>query len=66
VPLWRRTMEPHREVARLFPFYVAAAEAEAQSVPRESIMYYCDVVAQRMVAGDAELDAATHIMPNFQ
>lgn len=47
------------EVAMLFPLYVAETEAEARSVPRESIMHYFDVVARRMTTGDAELDAAT-------
>jgi alkanesulfonate monooxygenase SsuD/methylene tetrahydromethanopterin reductase-like flavin-dependent oxidoreductase (luciferase family) len=47
------------EVALLFPLYVAESEAEAQSVPRESIMHYFDVLGRRMVAGDADLDAAT-------
>ena len=47
------------EVALLFPLYVAEAEAEAQTVPRQSIMHYFDVLSRRMVAGDADLDAAT-------
>ncbi len=47
------------EVALLFPLYVAASEAEAQRVPRESIMHYFEVLARRTVAGDADLDAAT-------
>jgi len=47
-------------VALLFPLYVAATEVEAQSVPRDSIMHYFDVVARRMMAGDAEPDATTH------
>lgn len=47
------------EIAMLFPVYVAETEEEAQRVPRESIMHYFDVVASRMTAGDAELDAAT-------
>jgi alkanesulfonate monooxygenase SsuD/methylene tetrahydromethanopterin reductase-like flavin-dependent oxidoreductase (luciferase family) len=52
----RRTGE---EIALLFPLYVAETEAEAQMVPRESIMHYFEVLARRMVAGDADLDAAT-------
>ena len=52
----RRTGE---EVAMLFPLYVAETEAEARSVPRESIMHYFDVVARRMTAGDVEPDPAT-------
>lgn len=47
------------EVALLFPVYVAETEAEAQTVPRESIMHYFDVLGRRMVAGDGDLDAAT-------
>jgi alkanesulfonate monooxygenase SsuD/methylene tetrahydromethanopterin reductase-like flavin-dependent oxidoreductase (luciferase family) len=47
------------EIALLFPLYVADTEAEAQSVPRASIMHYFEVLAQRVVAGDAALDAAT-------
>jgi alkanesulfonate monooxygenase SsuD/methylene tetrahydromethanopterin reductase-like flavin-dependent oxidoreductase (luciferase family) len=47
------------EIALLFPLYVAETEAEARMVPRESIMHYFDVLARRMVAGDADLDAAT-------
>jgi alkanesulfonate monooxygenase SsuD/methylene tetrahydromethanopterin reductase-like flavin-dependent oxidoreductase (luciferase family) len=47
------------EVALLFPLYVAETEAEAQTVPRRSIMHYFDVLSRRMVAGDADLDAAT-------
>lgn len=47
------------EIALLFPLYVAATEEEAQTVPRESIMHYFAVLARRMVAGDAALDAAT-------
>lgn len=47
------------EVALLFPLYVAATEAEASQVPRASIMHYFQVLAQRMVAGDADLDSAT-------
>jgi alkanesulfonate monooxygenase SsuD/methylene tetrahydromethanopterin reductase-like flavin-dependent oxidoreductase (luciferase family) len=47
------------EVALLFPLYVAATEAEAQSIPRDSIMHYFEVLAQRVVEGDAALDAAT-------
>jgi alkanesulfonate monooxygenase SsuD/methylene tetrahydromethanopterin reductase-like flavin-dependent oxidoreductase (luciferase family) len=47
------------EVALLFPLYVATTEAEAQSVPRDSIMHYFEVLAQRVVEGDAALDAAT-------
>lgn len=47
------------EVAMLFPLYVAETEEEARRVPRESIMHYFDVVARRMTAGDAELDAVT-------
>ena len=43
----------------LFPLYVAETEAEAQTVPRDSVMHYFDVLGQRMVAGDSELDAAT-------
>jgi len=52
----RRTGE---EIALLFPLYVADTEAEAQTVPRESIMHYFDVLGRRMVAGDADLDATT-------
>jgi alkanesulfonate monooxygenase SsuD/methylene tetrahydromethanopterin reductase-like flavin-dependent oxidoreductase (luciferase family) len=47
------------EVALLFPLYVAETEVEAQTVPRESIMHYFDVLGRRMVAGDSDLDAAT-------
>ena len=47
------------EVALLFPLYVATTEAEAQSVPRDSLMHYFEVVARRVVEGDAALDAAT-------
>ena len=47
------------EVALLFPLYVAETEAEAQQVPRDSIMHYFEVLSRRIVAGDAELDAAT-------
>ena len=47
------------EIAMLFPVYVAETEEEARSVPRDSIMHYFEVVARRMTAGDAELDAAT-------
>ena len=47
------------EVALLFPLYVATTEAEAQSIPRDSIMHYFEVLAQRVVEGDAALDAAT-------
>ena len=47
------------EVALLFPLYVAATEAEAQHVPRASLMHYFEVLSRRMVAGDADLDAAT-------
>ena len=47
------------EIALLFPLYVAETQAEARMVPRESIMHYFDVLARRMVAGDADLDAAT-------
>lgn len=47
------------EVAMLFPLYVAATEAEAQRVPRDSIMHYFDVVARRAVTRDEALDAAT-------
>jgi alkanesulfonate monooxygenase SsuD/methylene tetrahydromethanopterin reductase-like flavin-dependent oxidoreductase (luciferase family) len=47
------------EVALLFPLYVAATEAEAQTVPRQSIMHYFEVLGRRMVAGDADMDAAT-------
>jgi alkanesulfonate monooxygenase SsuD/methylene tetrahydromethanopterin reductase-like flavin-dependent oxidoreductase (luciferase family) len=47
------------EVALLFPLYVAETEAEARTVPRESILHYFDVLGRRMVAGDADLDAAT-------
>src|SRR6266850_2893366 len=47
------------EVALLFPLYVAETEAEAQTVPRQSIMHYFDALSRRMVAGDADLDAAT-------
>ena len=47
------------EVALLFPLYVAATEAEAQSIPRDSIMHYFEVLARRVVEGDADLDAAT-------
>jgi alkanesulfonate monooxygenase SsuD/methylene tetrahydromethanopterin reductase-like flavin-dependent oxidoreductase (luciferase family) len=47
------------EVALLFPLYVAETETEAQQVPRGSIMHYFEVLSRRIVAGDAELDAAT-------
>jgi alkanesulfonate monooxygenase SsuD/methylene tetrahydromethanopterin reductase-like flavin-dependent oxidoreductase (luciferase family) len=47
------------EVALLFPVYVAATEEEAQSVPRQSIMHYFEVLGRRMVAGDTDVDAAT-------
>ena len=47
------------EIALLFPLYVAETEAEAQTVPRDSIMHYFEVLSRRMVAGDADLDAAT-------
>jgi alkanesulfonate monooxygenase SsuD/methylene tetrahydromethanopterin reductase-like flavin-dependent oxidoreductase (luciferase family) len=47
------------EVALLFPVYVAETEAEALTVPRDSIMHYFNVLGHRMVAGDAVLDAAT-------
>ena len=47
------------EIALLFPLYVADTEAEAQRVPRDSVMHYFDVVARRAVAGDAAMDAAT-------
>jgi alkanesulfonate monooxygenase SsuD/methylene tetrahydromethanopterin reductase-like flavin-dependent oxidoreductase (luciferase family) len=52
----RRTGE---EIALLFPLYVAETEAEAQQVPRESVMHYFEVLSRRIVAGDADLDAAT-------
>ena len=52
----RRTGE---EIALLFPLYVAATEAEAQQVPRDSVMHYFEVLSRRIVAGDADLDAAT-------
>lgn len=47
------------EIALLFPMYVADTEAEAQMVPRESIMHYFEVLGRRMVAGDTDLDAPT-------
>jgi alkanesulfonate monooxygenase SsuD/methylene tetrahydromethanopterin reductase-like flavin-dependent oxidoreductase (luciferase family) len=47
------------EIALLFPLYVAETEAEARTVPRESVMHYFEVLSRRMVAGDADLDAAT-------
>ena len=47
------------EVALLFPLYVAETEEEAQTVPRQSIMHYFEVLGRRMVAGDADLDVAT-------
>jgi alkanesulfonate monooxygenase SsuD/methylene tetrahydromethanopterin reductase-like flavin-dependent oxidoreductase (luciferase family) len=47
------------EIALLFPLYVAETEIEAQTVPRESVMHYFDVLGRRMVAGDADVDAAT-------
>ncbi len=47
------------EIALLFPLYVAETEAEALTVPRATIMHYFDVLAQRMVAGDADLDVTT-------
>jgi len=47
------------EVALLFPLYVAETEAEARTIPRESIMHYFEVLGRRMVAGDADLDTAT-------
>jgi alkanesulfonate monooxygenase SsuD/methylene tetrahydromethanopterin reductase-like flavin-dependent oxidoreductase (luciferase family) len=47
------------EVALLFPVYVADTEVEAQTVPRESIMHYFDVLGRRMVAGDGDVDATT-------
>jgi alkanesulfonate monooxygenase SsuD/methylene tetrahydromethanopterin reductase-like flavin-dependent oxidoreductase (luciferase family) len=46
------------EVALLFPLYVAETEGEALTAPRESIMHYFGVLGRRMVAGDADLDAA--------
>ena len=39
------------EVALLFPLYVAETEEEAQTVPRQSIMHYFEVLGRRMVAG---------------
>ena len=47
------------EIALLFPLYVAETEVEARTVPRESVMHYFEVLSRRMVAGDADLDAAT-------
>ena len=47
------------EIALLFPVYVAATEAEARTAPRDSVMHYFEVLSRRMVAGDADLDAAT-------
>jgi alkanesulfonate monooxygenase SsuD/methylene tetrahydromethanopterin reductase-like flavin-dependent oxidoreductase (luciferase family) len=47
------------EIALLFPMYVGETEAEAQTVPRESLMHYFEVLGRRLVAGDADLDAAT-------
>lgn len=47
------------EIALLFPTYVAETEAEAQMVPRESIMHYFEVLGRRMVAGDTDLVAPT-------
>ena len=48
-----------REVALLFPMYVGQTDAEAQMVPRESIMHYFEVLGRRMVAGDADVEATT-------
>ena len=48
-----------REVALLFPMYVGQTDAEAQTVPRESIMHYFEVLGRRMVAGDADVEATT-------
>jgi len=48
-----------REVALLFPIYVGHTDAEAQTVPRESIMHYFEVLGRRMVAGDADVEATT-------
>ena len=47
------------EVALLFPVYVGETAAEAQRVPRESVMHYFEVIGRRRGAGDADLDAAT-------
>lgn len=47
------------EVALLFPLYVGETAAEAQNVPRESIMHYFEMLGRRMVAGDLDLDTAT-------
>jgi len=47
------------EVALLFPVYVAETAAEAQRVPRESIMHYFEVIGRRRGGGDADLDAST-------
>jgi hypothetical protein len=45
---------PGEELALLFPLYVAVTEAEARSVPRDSIMHYFEVLSRRF---------ATHVMP---
>lgn len=47
------------EVALLFPLYVGETAAEAQRVPRESIMHYFDVISRRRAADDADLDVTT-------
>jgi alkanesulfonate monooxygenase SsuD/methylene tetrahydromethanopterin reductase-like flavin-dependent oxidoreductase (luciferase family) len=48
-----------QEVALLFPLFVGQTEAEARTVPRDSVMHYFDVLGRRMVVGDADVDATT-------
>ena len=47
------------EVALLFPLSMTETEVKAQTVPRESIMHYFNLLGRRMVAGDADSDATT-------
>jgi alkanesulfonate monooxygenase SsuD/methylene tetrahydromethanopterin reductase-like flavin-dependent oxidoreductase (luciferase family) len=48
-----------QEVALLFPMFVGQTDAEAQTVPHDSIMHYFDVLGRRIVAGAADVDATT-------
>jgi alkanesulfonate monooxygenase SsuD/methylene tetrahydromethanopterin reductase-like flavin-dependent oxidoreductase (luciferase family) len=48
-----------REVALLFPLYIGETTSEAQTIPRDSIMHYFDVLGRRMVAGDTDPDITT-------